>query len=121
MANVNLGWPVWIGVVAEDLETQRRFYREVLGLREVDAGDDWVEFEMGGGKFELVRKSDAPQYNEGRYQVGFAVADIRDAVEELGARGVEQLTAIEGGPDSGQYWCYFRDPEGNVFEVAQKL
>src|SRR5438093_12204339 len=28
---VRLGWPVWIGVVSEDLEAQRRFYRDVLG------------------------------------------------------------------------------------------
>jgi hypothetical protein len=42
-------------------------------------------------------------------------------VEELLARGVKQVTEIEGGPGSGQYWCYFQDPEGNVFEVAQQL
>ena len=27
---VTLGWPCWVGVVAEDLDTQRRFYRDVL-------------------------------------------------------------------------------------------
>jgi hypothetical protein len=52
---------------------------------------------------------------------GFAVEDIRATVGELLARGVKQMTEIEGGPESGQYWCYFQDPEGNVFEVAQQL
>jgi hypothetical protein len=28
---VNMGWPCWAGVVAEDLDAQRRFYRDVLG------------------------------------------------------------------------------------------
>jgi hypothetical protein len=28
---------------------------------------------------------------------------------------------IQGGPESGQYWCYFRDPEGKRFEIAQRL
>jgi catechol 2,3-dioxygenase-like lactoylglutathione lyase family enzyme len=122
MGELNLGWPVWVGVVTEDIAAQRAFYRDVLGLKELAAGDDWVQFDMGSGRLlELLLKSRAPQYEERRFQVGFAVEDIQRAVEELHARGVEQLTGIEGGPDSGQYWCYFRDPEGNVFEVVQQL
>jgi Glyoxalase/Bleomycin resistance protein/Dioxygenase superfamily len=53
--------------------------------------------------------------------VGFAVEDIRATVGELLAREVKQVTEIEGGPESGQYWRYFQDPEGNAFEVAQQL
>jgi catechol 2,3-dioxygenase-like lactoylglutathione lyase family enzyme len=122
MGELNLGWPVWVGVVTEDLVAQRAFYRDVLGLKELAAGDDWIQFDMGSRRLlELLLKSGAPQYDQPRFQVGFAVQDIHRAVEELLARGVAQLTGIEGGPDSGQYWCYFRDPEGNVFEVAQQL
>jgi catechol 2,3-dioxygenase-like lactoylglutathione lyase family enzyme len=119
---MDLGWPVWIGVVADDLEAQRRFYRDVLGLREADVGEDWVQFDMGGGRLlELLARTEDPQYDQRRVQVGFAVADIQAAVGGLEARGVVRISEVEGGPDSGQYWCYFRDPEGNVFEVAQKL
>jgi predicted enzyme related to lactoylglutathione lyase len=122
MGDLKLGWPVWIGVVAEDLERERRFYRDVLGLQESEAGEGWIEFEMGPGKvFELLARSDVPQYDRRRYQVGFAVDDIRAAADALAARGVERISDIEGGPQSGQYWCYFRDPEGNVFEIAQQL
>ncbi|MEN3341669.1 MAG: hypothetical protein V7644_1073 [Actinomycetota bacterium] len=42
MPELELGWPNWIGVVARDLEAQRRFYRDVLGLRELRTGDDFV-------------------------------------------------------------------------------
>jgi catechol 2,3-dioxygenase-like lactoylglutathione lyase family enzyme len=122
MGELKLGWPVWIGVVTEDLEAQRSFYRDVLGMKELEAGDDWVQFDMGSRKLlELLGKSDLPQYNERRCQVGFAVDDIHAAVRELLARGVNQVSEIEGGTESGQYWCYFRDPEGNLFEVAQPL
>ncbi len=122
MDEPNLGWPVWIGVVAHDLETQRRFYRDVLGLAETGAGQDWVQFDMGGHRLiELLARSEVPQYDERRVQVGFAVSDIRTAVAELEARGVERISEIEGGPESAQYWCYFRDPEGNVFELAQRV
>jgi predicted enzyme related to lactoylglutathione lyase len=122
VGQVNLGWPVWIGVVTDDLEAQRRFYRDVMGLRELEAGDDWVQFDMDGHRLlELLARSDQPQYDARRVQVGFAVDDIRAAAQELEARGVERISEVEGGPDSGQYWCYFRDPEGNVFELAQQL
>jgi predicted enzyme related to lactoylglutathione lyase len=115
-------WPNWLGVVVDDLEAQRRFYGEILGLEELDAGDDWVQFEMGGPNlFEVIRRSAAPQYDRPRFQPGFAVDDIQSARRRLVERGAEQITSVEGGPDSGGYWCYFRDPEGNVFEVSQRI
>ena len=121
MGEVKLGWPVWIGVVADDLEMQRRFYRDVLGLKELEAGEDWVQFDLDGRMLELLARSEEPQYAERRIQAGFAVHDIRAASRELEARGVMRISEVEGGPESGQYWCYFRDPEGNVFELAQRL
>jgi catechol 2,3-dioxygenase-like lactoylglutathione lyase family enzyme len=118
-----LGWPSWIGVVLEDLEAGRRFYRDVLGMAEVDAGEGWVQFDGGGGMtFELLALDPAtPAYDGRRYQVGFTVSDIQRAREELVRRGVEPVGEIEGGPEAGSYWSYFRDLEGNVFEITQRL
>ena len=118
----NVQWPNWIGVVVDDLKRQRRFYRDVLGLRELDVGEDWVQFDMGWPNlFELIRRSEEPQYDRVRYQVGFAVEDIHPMRRWLTRQGVEAITELDGGPGSGGYWCYFRDPEGNVFEVSQRL
>ena len=103
------------------MEGQRSFYRDVLSLKELGAGDDWVQFDLDGRMLELLARSEEPQYAERRVQAGFAVDDIRAASRELEARGVMRISEIEGGPESGQYWCYFRDPEGNVFELAQRL
>ena len=44
---MELGFPRWVGVVCEDFEKQRSFYRDVLGLRERDEGDGWVQYDMG--------------------------------------------------------------------------
>jgi catechol 2,3-dioxygenase-like lactoylglutathione lyase family enzyme len=115
-----LQWPTWIGVVADDLEAQRRFYRDVLGLRELESGDDWLQFDLDGKVFEVIARSDLPQYDGRRYQVGFTVDDIRAARAELVERGVEAISEIDGDPDAGAAWCYFRDPEGNVFELTQR-
>lgn len=118
---LKLGWPTWIGVVTEDLAGQRRFYHEVLGFTELDAGRDWVQFEGGGGNMlELIQRSNDPQYDRIRYQVGYAVDDILSAREELIARGVGPVTGIEGDAQDGGRWCYFRDPEGNVFEIKER-
>jgi catechol 2,3-dioxygenase-like lactoylglutathione lyase family enzyme len=117
-----MGWPTWIGVVSENLEAQRSFYREVMGFREVEASSDFVIFDMGEGRlFEvLARDPDKPEYAERRFQVGFDVEDIRAAREDLVRRGVEPIGDVEGGPESGNSWAYFRDPEGNVFEITER-
>jgi catechol 2,3-dioxygenase-like lactoylglutathione lyase family enzyme len=123
MADVRLGWPGWVGVVVEDLEAARRFYRDVLGLRELDTTEEWVEFDLGEGRIlELLRLDpQTPQYAELGYRVGFVVEDIRAAAEELEARGVERISGIEGGAGSSQFWCYFRDGAGNIFEIIERL
>ena len=115
-------WPNWLGVVVDDFEGQRAFYRNVLGLGESDAGEDWAQFDMGGPNlFEVISRSDQPQYDRQRFQPGFAVGDIHTARARLIEHGGEAITEIEGGPGSGGYWCYFPDPEGNVFELSQRL
>jgi 2,3-dihydroxy-p-cumate/2,3-dihydroxybenzoate 3,4-dioxygenase len=116
-----LAWPTWIGVIVEDLAAQARFYRETLGLTQIGSGDGWVHFDVDGKLFELIRRDPSPQYDRKRYQVGFTVDDVRAARAELVARGVEALTEVEGEPGTRNLWCYFRDPEGNVFEVTQWL
>jgi catechol-2,3-dioxygenase len=118
---VKLDWPCWVGVIVQDLAKQRRFYREVLGFAETNVGPDWVHFELGEGNLlELIQQSDRPQYEQRRYQVGYAVADILSAQNELIARGVESISEVEGSREQGGRWCYFRDPEGNVFEIKER-
>jgi catechol-2,3-dioxygenase len=118
---LKLEWPCWIGIVAEDLAGQRRFYQEVLGFTELQAGSDWVHFDLGNGNLlELIQRSDNPEHDRVRYQVGYAVDDILSARSELIARGVHPLAEIEGSEESGARWCCFRDPEGNLFEIKER-
>jgi catechol 2,3-dioxygenase-like lactoylglutathione lyase family enzyme len=114
-----LGWPTWIGVVVQDLEGQRRFWGNLLGLSEAASGPDFVHWDLGQGRsFELIERSEAPEYDRPRFQVGFAVDDIEAVRDELIRRGVEPVTNIVRGEDFS--WAYFRDPEGNVFEITQR-
>src|SRR5436190_3757081 len=61
-----LRWPVWIGIVCNDLESQRHFYRDVLGLKELKSGEDFVWFDFDGKLLELLAKSPLPQYDRRR-------------------------------------------------------
>jgi catechol 2,3-dioxygenase-like lactoylglutathione lyase family enzyme len=114
-------WPNWLGIVVDDLEAQRRFYSEMLELEEVDAGEDWVQFDMGEGNlFEILRRNDQPQYDRRRFQPGFAVQDVQAARARLLERG--------GGDRPGGERPLFRrrlvllpGSRGNVFEVSQRL
>jgi catechol 2,3-dioxygenase-like lactoylglutathione lyase family enzyme len=116
-----MGWPCWVGVVAEDLDVQRRFYREVLGLAELADGPGWVQFDFGeSGVLELVQRSEEPEYDRARYQVGYAVGDIESARDDLVARGVQPVSDIAGDAQAGGRWCYFRDAEGNIFEIKER-
>jgi hypothetical protein len=69
---------------------------------------------------ELVQRSAEPQYDRARYQVGYAVADIESARDRLVSSGVQQVTEIEGEAAAGGRWCYFRDAEGNIFEIKER-
>jgi predicted enzyme related to lactoylglutathione lyase len=116
---MKLRWPAWIGVVVDDLEGQRRFWGEVLGVPEAGAGPDYVEFDAGDGRtFEVLKRSEAPEYDRRRFQVGFEVEDIESAREGLIRHGVEPITEIVRG--DGSAWAYFRDPEGKIFEITQR-
>jgi predicted enzyme related to lactoylglutathione lyase len=118
---VTLGWPSWIGVVAADLGRQRRFYRDVLGFSEIAAGADWVHFDLGESRLlEIGQRSDRPQYDRPRYQVGYAVEDIQAACAQLVARGVPPISDLEGDSEPTGRWRYFRDAEGNVFELKER-
>jgi catechol 2,3-dioxygenase-like lactoylglutathione lyase family enzyme len=120
--SVELGGPAWVGIVAEDLEVQRAFYRDVLGLEEVRERDGYVWFRLGEGTLEVAQRSVYhPELRRAGTAVGYRVEDVAAAREELISGGVEPLTEIQGGPKAGALWCYFRDPEGNTFQITQEL
>src|SRR5919198_6685291 len=64
-----VGRPTWVGLVCDDLQAQRAWYGEVLGLRETAAGQEWVQFDLAGQVFELLRVDRSrPQYDARRFQ-----------------------------------------------------
>jgi predicted enzyme related to lactoylglutathione lyase len=115
--HVTLNWPTWVGLVVDDLEAQRRYYRDVVGLKERRVDEGYVHFEVGSNMFELLAKSSDIQTAHRGFQIGFAVANIAAVRAELISRGIEPVGDIESF--NGMYWCYFKDPEGNLYEITE--
>lgn len=116
-----LGWVQWVGIITNDIDAQRKFYADVLGFKELAVFDDFIYFDMGWPRLlELKRQSAVPEEATG-YQVGYMVGDIHFARNQLIERGASPIGEIEGGQEFGGFWCRFQDPDGNIFQVQQRL
>jgi len=111
---------------AEDLAAAERFYHEALGLEVIGRGELSVVFRCGGGVLLVFdpRKSAAPgrevpsHGTTGVGHVAFAAKseDLPAWREQLRQAGVSIEREVDW--DEGGCSIYFRDPAGNVVELA---
>ena len=107
-------------VVITDVERSRRFYRDVLGLREIPKPRtfDFVVlwFDLGNMHVHLLLK-DKPDTISPRH-FALRVADVAAARVWFAGRGVpvEETTPI---PGADRFFVY--DPDGNRIEIIQWL
>ncbi len=111
---------------AEDLAAAERFYHEALGLEVLERSNLTVVFRCGGGVLLIFdpRKSAAPNRDvpsHGTTAVGhiaFAAKpeDLDAWREQLRQAGVPIEREVDW--DEGGHSIYFRDPAGNVVELA---
>jgi catechol 2,3-dioxygenase-like lactoylglutathione lyase family enzyme len=100
---------------AEDARAARTFFRDVLGFRNVDAGDGWLIFGLPPAELGIHPVS-RPDHVSGRLELWFMCRDLESAVEELEAKGAEfadGLTEESFGryrrfkiPGAGDAWLY---------------
>lgn len=109
-----------VGLRAQNLSAQAEFYNDRWGLERVD--------EYGG---ELFFRADGPDHHvltlhaaaaPGLHHIAFEVAsaaDLDQAVDELGARGLAIVTPPTAGLEPGVgRLLRFRDPEGHLVELV---
>jgi catechol 2,3-dioxygenase-like lactoylglutathione lyase family enzyme len=111
---------------AEDLAAAERFYHEALGLEVLERGNLAVAFRCGGGVLLIFdpRKSaasdrDVPSHGTtGVGHIAFAAKpeDLDAWREQLRQAGVPIEREVDW--DEGGHSFYFRDPAGNVVELA---
>jgi catechol 2,3-dioxygenase-like lactoylglutathione lyase family enzyme len=111
---------------AEDLAAAERFYHEALGLEVIERGNLMVVFRCGGGVLLIFdpRKSAAPDRDVSSHgttgvgHIAFAAKpeDLGAWREQLRQAGVPIEREVDW--DAGGHSIYFRDPAGNVVELA---
>ena len=98
-------------IFTTDAEQDRAFFRDVLELPFVDAGEGWLIFALPPA--ELAAH---PADENGRHELYLMCDDVDATVSELRAKGVE----AEGVDE--QAWGRFitlRDPDGNRWTLQQ--
>ena len=125
----NGAWPGAIEAVtlfAEDLDATKSFYEQVFGLPVFFEDGNSAVFRFGDTLVNLLRATEAPELVEPatvadpggvRFQFTLAVEDVDAACAELEKRGV---TLLNGPLDRpwGIRTASFRDPAGNIWEIA---
>ena len=123
----------WIIIIANDVMNLKEFYTEKLGFKVVREApeDGFVQMQIGQQFFALFDK------NEVKKVLGeeFVTDDFKKAktiysfnepgnfdeqYDQLKTRGVEFIKEPKVQP-WGQKTAYFKDPEGNIWEIQKWL
>jgi len=115
-------------LLVNDLDKSLTFYRDILGLKVDSANKNFfVKFELEDTPLMIFEKEAAATMlfpkehmaQGGGAILAFQVDNLQKTCDELKAKGVE----IFEGPKAtswGQIVAYFKDPDGNVWEVSAK-
>ncbi|WP_367873507.1 VOC family protein [Luteolibacter sp. Populi] len=112
------------GYPATDIARTRKFYGEIIGLKEgmvfdKDGVVGWVEFEIPGGHtLAIAQANEKWQPNPGGGGLCFEMEDLDVAVEKLEAAGVTVLGPIQDFPICRM--ALISDPDGNTVALHQK-
>jgi catechol 2,3-dioxygenase-like lactoylglutathione lyase family enzyme len=117
--------PAFSGFSAADIDAERAFYADVLGvpLTEEMGG---LNLELAGGQRVFIYPK--PNHEPATFTVlNFEVDDIDAAVDELVARGVTFERYDGMGQDergvmrgNGPSIAWFKDPAGNILSVIER-
>jgi len=113
-------------LLVDDFDRSMAFYRDNLGLTVNSQDGKFADFKLEGTSLAVFQKSEATAMfpmehmrKRGGIVLAFQVPDVGAACEELKSKGVE----IFEGPKTtewGQTVAYFKDPDGNIWEISKK-
>jgi catechol 2,3-dioxygenase-like lactoylglutathione lyase family enzyme len=121
-----------VTLICADLEATRRFYVDLLGMKEVARpafGFPGVWFQIGNVKIHATQQSaEAGRAGWGDrgttivargHHIAFAVDDVPTALKVVEAHGVRIASPLQQRPD-GYKQAYLYDPDGHVVEIVSK-
>ncbi len=113
---------------AKDLAALRKFYEEKLGFKVAEEDEGGVAFESAGTRFYVFESMGKASGDH--TQMNFDVDNVEEVVADLRERGITFETydfpdfksnadgIVETGYMKG---AWFKDPEGNLIALGQKL
>jgi predicted enzyme related to lactoylglutathione lyase len=119
--------PIRAYIPALDLARARKFYEEKVGLEPKEVDAEGVLYACGDTEVFLYRTSNAGTNKAS--QAYWSVADVDAEVAELRSRGVAfehyDMPGIAWKGDvatgGGARTAWFKDTEGNILAVSQRL
>jgi catechol 2,3-dioxygenase-like lactoylglutathione lyase family enzyme len=138
-----------VGITVRDLDKSVWFYHDLLGLEIATEPSPWFDgpelghgvgvpgaalrqvcLRLGDTMMELLEYRTPPSSTDrpllshciGASHVAFQVSDIKEAVAELKAAGVEfysDVNVVDEGVLAGWRWVYFADPDGYPLELVE--
>ncbi len=114
-----------IVLYVKDLETSRRFYRDLLGWHEILAGPGVAVYSSGRTHHELLliqvglaAAPIPPSPRVGLYHFGLKIGETDDDLRAAITRLREANVPIVGMSDHGvSHSVYLLDPDGNEIEI----
>ena len=118
MSNLSVTQVDHVSVIVTDLERSRRFYRDLLGLREIAKPRTFdfqvLWFQLGDTQLHLLRKDQADTLSPRHFAL--RVADCKTARAHFRTHDVpmQETTLI---PGADRFFVF--DPDGNRIEIIQ--
>lgn len=119
--------PIHASVAASDLPRARTWFETHLGLTPKMEADEYLWYELGGSTWLSVYLTSTAGTAQNT-QAGWTVPDIEAVMADLRSRGVafenydlgNGMVTVDGLLSMGPYKaCWFKDSEGNTFEISQ--
>ncbi len=109
-----------INVVCTDVERSLAFYRDALGLREIEREGGAVRLGLRGGTvlllpFATVPRRSADYPEEATIAFDVLVDDVATTVAQVERAGGSRVAEL----GAGLGWAV-RDPDGNVIEIIER-
>ena len=120
----------YVILIVDDLDRTLDFYTTVLGLRLGHRSGEYAQLETGTTRLGFYTRNamtqavgfplTKPAPDAAGFEIGFKVADVDAAYNELIEKGASEATP----PITrawGQRTAYVRDPDGHLIELAQDM
>ncbi|MHB0856803.1 MAG: VOC family protein [Anaerolineae bacterium] len=116
-------------IAVVDLDRARSFYEDKLGLNLIRSDVQGLEFDAGEGTRLQVYKRPTPA-NCDQTVAAFEVDDVGRTVQDLSDRGIQfehydldwLKTDAQGiASVSGEKAAWFKDPEGNILALYERV